>query len=103
MKVYWWSTGSGFAELKFDSLEQAQSCAQGGKDASEDVKALRLDPRIAARLEAFDPEDVREILRDYGSWSEEELADHNENLSRLLWVACCDVAENPEEYEELCF
>jgi hypothetical protein len=30
-------------------------------------------------------------LHEYGSWSDEELQDHEQNKIRALWLACCDI------------
>lgn len=32
-------------------------------------------------------------LRGYGAWDEEQLKDHDENLTRILWLACGDILE----------
>lgn len=40
-----------------------------------------------------DPESCRLYLKGYGAWDEEELADHESNLARLIWLtggAFCD-------------
>lgn len=34
---------------------------------------------------------IRDHLSGYGAWS--NLSDHKENLQRLFWVWCCDIAE----------
>jgi len=36
---------------------------------------------------------IREHLRGYGAWGRAELCDHRENLQRLLWIWCHDIAE----------
>ena len=36
---------------------------------------------------------VREHLSGYGAWDASELCDHKQNLERLLWIWCCDIAE----------
>ena len=74
------------------TLEQAQSAShQGACDA--DVKALSEVPAIAAQLATFDPAEVAQDLREYGAWSTDELADHDQNLQRLLWLAAGDIRE----------
>ena len=37
-----------------------------------------------------------EWLREYGAWDAEELADHEANARRVLWLACGDVKEKGE-------
>lgn len=39
------------------------------------------------------PEDLKRKLREYGAWDDEELADHAQNLQRILWIAAGDITE----------
>jgi hypothetical protein len=50
-------------------------------------------PSIKKQLDRLDPDRVREVLRDYGAWDDNELSDHDANLDRLLWIACGDIVE----------
>lgn len=34
------------------------------------------------------------FLKKFGCWDNNELNDHNENIDRLLWIACLDCREN---------
>lgn len=75
--------------------EHAQAgCQPGARDA--DIAQLRRVPYIREQLDALDRESVRNELRDYGAWTSDELADDEENLSRILWIACCNVKEDLE-------
>jgi hypothetical protein len=91
-RVMWWSSSSGRVELAI-AKEDAMSCAQPGKDADEDVTALRAFPYMAEQLATLNPEHVRAELREYGAWNAKQLADDDENLQRLVWCACTDLAE----------
>lgn len=93
--LYWYTSSDGTVEIKM-TLEQAQSVGGPGS-ADSAVAALRTVPEIAAQLAELDADDVREELQGYGAWSDEELADHDENLNRILWQAGCDISENYEE------
>ncbi len=93
-----WSSGSGRIELSM-TLEQAESCSHPGP-CDHDVAFLSREPEIASQLAAIDPETLKGELREYGAWDDEELADHGQNLQRLLWIASNDVTENPEWYVE---
>jgi hypothetical protein len=86
-----WSSSSGRIELQI-TREQARSAAHGGQ-CDNDVKALSQNPMIAGQLSVLAPEMVSNELRDYGAWDAEELADHEQNLQRLLWCACGDLNE----------
>ena len=87
----WWSESLGRIELQM-TLAQAQTCFHPGQ-CDADVLALSREPKIARQLQKLDPKLVAECLKEYGAWDEEELADHQQNLQRLLWVAACDIAE----------
>lgn len=95
----WYSTSSGRIELEL-SLDDAQTGYHQGA-CDDDVSYLRKCPHIAAQLEKIDPELLRDELRHWGAWDAEELADHEANLDRILWLACGDIVETQfEETEE---
>jgi len=50
-------------------------------------------PKIKRQLAKINPELLRAELKEYGAWSPEELADHEDNLDRLVWIAGCDIRE----------
>lgn len=87
----WWSSSSGRIELQM-TLAQAQSCSHPGH-CDADVALLRQQPKIKRQLDKLDLKLVAAELDEYGAWDDEELADHNANLDRLLWIAACDIAE----------
>jgi len=87
----YWSESLGRIELQI-TKNQALSCSHSGR-CDDDVAALRLIPSIKRQLDKLKPELVAECLKEYGAWDAEELANHDANLDRLLWVACCDIAE----------
>lgn len=73
----------------------ADCTAPGSVDAlvSEWVK------RLHKKLEKLDQKFIRRVLKPYGAWDAEDLADDEANYARLLWVAagackdqkCCTV------------
>lgn len=85
MAKLWWSSSCGRLELEM-TLAQAESASHQGR-CDDDVHALSQVPDIAEQLAKFDPAILREELRDYGAWSDDELADHEANLHRILWLA----------------
>lgn len=87
----WWSESLGRIELQIDRAD-AESCSHSGS-CDDDVAELRKAPYIKEQLDALAPDTVRASLREYGAWDDDELADHDANLTRLLWLACCDIAE----------
>ena len=50
-------------------------------------------PAIKRQLDKLAPATVADELREYGPWEDEDLADHDVNLSRVLWLACCNIIE----------
>lgn len=93
----WWTTGSGYVALEI-GVKDAKACAHSG-DCSLDVEALSKEPYIARQLAELRFHEVRDTLRDTGGWALDELDDHAQNLQRLLWIACCDISEDPEAYQ----
>lgn len=87
----WWTESLGRIELRIP-LDLARTCCHPG-DCEADVLAAREHWLIIEQLARLVPSTVAESLKEYGAWSDEELADHNQNLTRLLWLACSDVAE----------
>jgi hypothetical protein len=83
---YAWSFGtSGQCELTL-TPDDIDSIPQSGP-ADESIAELRKVPRIAAQLEKIDAATLASNLKDYGAWDETERADHDANLSRVLWLA----------------
>lgn len=59
----------------------------------DDIGYLRTIPRIRRQLAKIDPETLKRELKEYGAWDDKELSDHDENLNRILWIACGDIVE----------
>ena len=73
--------------------EALRDCGRGGQDASPAVAFVREQWLITG-----DEADCRAMLRGYGAWDDEELADHDENLNRLVWLTGCGFNEDGEAY-----
>ena len=93
-KANWWSSSSGRIELDM-TLDQAESVSGQGQH-DEDAKYLVKELR--PQLDKIDPQVLASELKEYGAWDDKELADHEENLQRLVWIAGNDVSEH--EFEE---
>ena len=87
----YWTESLGRIELQI-TKKQAGSCSHPGQ-CDVDVEALMQAPSIARQLKKLDPAIVAACLKEYGAWNELELSNHNDNLTRLLWCACCDISE----------
>lgn len=75
------------------TADQARSASQGGRDATEDVRELLRDPRIARQLRKIAPADIRAELKEYGAWDAAQLADDDANRERIVWIAAGNIAE----------
>ena len=93
-QTYWASTGSGRIELQLTRDDVERMAHQGQCDA--DVAELRELPRIAKQLAGINADALRQELREYGAWDAAELADHDANLDRILFLLAWDVKESDE-------
>jgi hypothetical protein len=87
----YWTNSSGLISLNISKADAAGASHQGQCDA--DVDALSGKASIARQLAKIDPDTLRADLREYGAWDDDDLADHDQNLQRLLWLACGDIVE----------
>ena len=87
-------SGCGSIELTITKRQAEQGSHQGACDA--DIAALRTVPAIRRQLNKLDPATVAAELREYGAWDTTELADHDANLSRLLWLACGEINDETD-------
>lgn len=91
MSTHHWCSSSGRINLILSTEQVISASHQGSCD--EDVLALSKEPLIEAQLEDIDPEALKRELREWGAWDDMELADHEANLQRVLWLACGDIAD----------
>ena len=75
------------------TLAQARECSAPGRDAEPYIVALLRDPRITRQLAKISAATVAAELRECGAWSHDELADHDANLRRILWLAASNLRE----------
>lgn len=93
---FWYTSSDGTIEFQM-TLAQAESVSQPGKDAEEeDVRQLMRDPDMKEVVDyLFDNMDnVKEVLKEYGAWDDEELEDEDMNIVRMIWLAGNDISEN---------
>ena len=86
-----WFSGNYGIELELNK-DDAESGSHSG-DCEEDIKELMNKPYIKAQLDKLDPEELKRELKEYGAWDENELTDHEDNLMRILWIACGDISD----------
>ena len=82
-----------FERLEIEmTLDQAESCSHPG-DCEPDVRMLMEHPLIKRQRKKIDPDLIRQELREWGSWSEEELAYDDSNWMRILWIGANNITE----------
>jgi hypothetical protein len=91
----WWSESLGRIEIEM-TLEQVKMVPLTGH-AEYAVCQLVKEPEIKVQLDKIKPELLAECLSEYGTWTDEELKDHDANILRLLWTAACDIQEQDDE------
>jgi hypothetical protein len=88
----WWSAGSGRIELNI-SLKDAKSASHPGPCDADVRWLIENRVRLSNQLDKIPSDVLRDELREYGAWSVDELRDREQNLHRLVWIACGDIAE----------
>lgn len=80
-------------------MEQAISASHSGQCIQDiqDIQDILRDPAIIAQLDNIPADKIREELKEYGAWDEEELKDDAENRLRIIWLAAGDIHEEKEE------
>ena len=86
-----WTSSSGRIELNI-TRQQAESCTHSGP-CDADVRAVSQLPKVGQQLRRIAPSVLAAELSEYGAWDEYELADHDQNMQRVLWLACGDICE----------
>ena len=97
MRNYWWSES---LTLKL-TVDDVRNCSHSGS-CDYDVKQLSQIPRIKKQTEKWDHEILKDSLREFNIWDDVvvELSNHEQNVRRMLWIACNDIVKNDEENEE---
>lgn len=86
-----WFSGSGKIELNIPARIYKQVPISG--QADEIIEKLVFMPVVMKQFMIIPDSLLVETLREYGGWSDTELADRLNNLQRLLWIACLDLQE----------
>jgi hypothetical protein len=86
-----WTSGIYGLELVITKAQAAKAAHMGNCD--ESVFELSQVPKIAKQLAKLPANDLANELRESGAWDDTELADHAQNLQRILWIACGDILD----------
>ena len=87
----WFTSSSGRIEFQMTKA-QAQSATHPGR-CDDDVMALSEQPNMRRQLAKIEKGELARELKEYGAWSEIELADHTQNLQRIVWLAAGEIAD----------
>lgn len=87
----YWTSSCGKLELEL-TLDEAQNASHSG-ECKDDAEALLVQPHVASQVDAWDADDLREHLSEYGAWDDDELQDDDTNRVRQLWLACGDIVD----------
>ena len=68
-----------------------KDCGTPGQPADDAVQYVLDTYEITG-----DPVNCAAYLRVFGAWDDDELADHDKNLARLVWLTGCELREDDE-------
>lgn len=88
---HFWCSSSGLINLEMSKAEARSASHSGACD--DDVRWLSQQLAIVSQLDSIDPIALAKELRECGAWDETELANHDQNLQRLVWLAAGDIAD----------
>lgn len=74
------------------TLDQARGASHQGR-CDDDVAELVKNPKIRRQLDKIGPAKIRDELRQYGAWDEQELADDDANRLRVVWCAAGNIVD----------
>ena len=90
-KKYWFTSSCGRIEFQLTKKQVLNGSYRGHLD--NDIAELLKLPSIKKQLSNINPDIIKSELKGYGAWDDIELSNHDNNLARILWIACCDIRE----------
>lgn len=72
------------------TLNEAHQASHPG-DCEADVIDLLKTAKIKRQLRKISDADLRDELREYGAWQDEELQDREANEMRIVWIAAGNI------------
>lgn len=91
----YWTSSSGRIELNIPEGLASIGYHSGSCD-SDIAELMKLDS-IKALLSGIAHQVLSDELKEFGAWNSEELANHEDNLARILWIACGDLVDGMGE------
>lgn len=93
-KLYWASFNR--FEFRLSGAAVTDICRSGSNDEAVDYWKDKVMEQVAT--DDFPnkptPDSIREELKEYGAWDDEELADNDANWQRLVWVAAWNIFDD---------
>lgn len=74
-------------------LDVVKACSHRGNCEDDVIRCMEL-PEVKNQLDLIDKDQLIKELREYGAWDNEQLQDHKENLSRILWIAAGNISDD---------
>ena len=90
-----WTSSSGRIELNIPYGMESIGYHSGSCDS--DIAELMEMGSIKAQLSGIAPQVLSDELKEYGAWDDLELSNHEDNLARILWIACGDLVDGRGE------
>lgn len=90
-----WTSSSGRIELNIPYGMESIGYHSGACDS--DIAELMEMGSIKAQLSGIAPQVLSDELKEYGAWDDLELSNHEDNLARILWIACGDLVDGRGE------
>jgi|688.fasta_scaffold43551_9 hypothetical protein len=88
----WWTSSCGRIELNITLNNAKKACHTG--ECEMDVIALSEKVSIKRQTKLIDKDILSSVLSEYGAWDQSDLKDHQQNIIRLLWLACGDLVDD---------
>lgn len=95
LALYWWTESMGRFELQIPGQALEDIAQSGSNDAAVEYWAEKIERPVSATAKA-----LRDSLREYGAWEDDELEDDATNWERVVWSAAWDLADGGQELEE---
>jgi hypothetical protein len=95
MKTLNWTSSSGRIELEIPTRLVAIGYHSG--QCQDDIDYLLTLEPIKDQLSKIEPALLASELKEYGAWDDAELSVHQNNLQRILWLACGDLTDGDQD------
>lgn len=74
-------------------IEIVNMCPKSGPADNAITEMLKL-PEVVAEMKGIDKDKLKLELQEYGVWPDKELSNHEDNITRILWIACGNIQED---------